>query len=112
MYLLSHSGLMVTLAITKYLITECKRQLNYFHKSAQAIIASGLEAASTGSPNGQRDQELFARAASTFYALATFTDPATTSLDQDLGRTYQDLLSQFSKLAMEKSGKDEEEKSR
>lgn len=103
---------MITLAITKYLITDCKRQLNYFHKSAQAIIASGLQAASKGGPNGQRDPELSARAASTFYALATFTDPATTSLDQELGRTYHDLLSQFARIAVEKSGGDEEETSR
>lgn len=92
---------MVTLAITKNLVSECKRDLNYFSKSAQAVVNSALQCAATGGAGGRRDLELSARAASTFYALATFTDPATASIDAELGQTYQTLLVQFARMAME-----------
>ncbi|SPO26151.1 related to Protein EFR3 [Ustilago trichophora] len=91
------AGLMITLAITKELLTECKSSLNYFIKPAQSIIASALDAASL-TPARPRDLEISARAASAFYALASFLDPATTSVDDG----FQRLLRSFATLAVER----------
>ncbi len=74
------AGLMITLAITKNLLTECKSSLNYFIKPSQSIIAAALDAAQP-TPARPRDLEISARAASAFYALASFLDPATTTVD-------------------------------
>ena len=91
------ASLMITLAITKELLTECKSSLNYFIKPAQSIITAALDAAqpTSGRP---RDLEISARAASAFYALASFLDPATTSVDDG----FQRLLRLFSTLAVER----------
>ena len=91
------ASLMITLAITKNLLTECKSSLNYFIKPAQSIVASALDAAQP-TPARPRDLEISARAASTFYALASFLDPATTSVDDG----FQRLLKSFATLAVER----------
>lgn len=91
------AGLMITLAIIKNLLTECKSSLNYFIKPAQSVIAAALDAAQP-TPARPRDLELSARAASAFYALASFLDPATTSVDD----TFHRLLRSFAQLAVER----------
>ncbi|GAC93009.1 cellular morphogenesis-related protein [Pseudozyma hubeiensis SY62] len=91
------AGLMITLGITKNLLAECKSSLNYFLKPAQSIIAAALDAAQP-TPARPRDLEISARAASTFYALASFLDPATTSVDDG----FQRLLRSFATLAVER----------
>ncbi|EST08442.1 hypothetical protein PSEUBRA_001855 [Kalmanozyma brasiliensis GHG001] len=93
------AGLMITLAITKNLLTECKSSYNYFIKPAQSIITAGLDAAqpTQGRP---RDLEISARAASTFYALASFLDPATVSVDD----SFQRILQSFAALSVERPG--------
>lgn len=93
---------MVTLAITKELITECHRDLNYFISCASSVMQSALQAAARGGANGTRDLEISSRAASTFYAFAVHIDSSTASTDADTRRAYTNLLSQFSKLASEK----------
>lgn len=100
---------MVTLAITKELVTECKRDLNYFSSSVEAIIGSGLQAGSRGGAGGRRDLEISARAASTFYALASFIDPSTAAGDRDVGTGYRNLLSQLAKLSTESNADREEQ---
>lgn len=102
---------MITLAITKELVTECKRDLNYFSSSVEAIIGSGLQAASRGGAGGRRDLDVSARAASTFYALASFVDPSTAAGDRDVGNGYRSLLSQLAKLSTESNpDRDEQNK--
>lgn len=108
------AGLMITLAITKNLLTECKSSLNYFIKPAQSIIASALDAAQPTSAR-PRDLEISARAASAFYALASFLDPATTAVDDGFHR----LLCSFAILAVERpigadatQGEDAEQRNR
>lgn len=96
------SALMVTLAITKELIVECHRELNYFTNSAAAVIQSALQAAGRGGANATRDLEISSRAASTFYAFAVHIDLANASTDADTRRAYANLLVQFSKLANER----------
>ncbi|CDU25745.1 related to EFR3-protein required for Stt4-containing phosphoinositide kinase patch assembly [Sporisorium scitamineum] len=91
------AGLMITLAIIKNLLTECKSSFNYFIKPAQSIVAAALDAAQP-TPARPRDLEISARAASTFYALASFLDPATTSVDDSFHR----LLKSFATLAVER----------
>ncbi|PWZ01912.1 hypothetical protein BCV70DRAFT_198197 [Testicularia cyperi] len=91
------AGLMITLGVTKNLLTECKSHYNYFIKPAQAIIASALEAA-LPTPARPRDLELSARAASCFYALASFIDPATTAVDADFSK----LLKSFAAMSVER----------
>ncbi|UZJ51966.1 hypothetical protein CBS101457_001286 [Exobasidium rhododendri] len=106
-------ALMVTLAITKDLIVECQRELNYFTNSAAAVIQSALQAAGRGGANGTRDLEISCRAASTFYAFSVYIDSSTASTDADTRKAYTHLLSQFSKLASEKlSDADAETKAR
>lgn len=106
--------LMITLGITKNLLTECKSSYNYFIKPAQSIIAAALDAAQATSAR-PRDLEISARAASTFYALASFLDPATTSVDDN----FQRLLRSFAMLAVERptgagaaAGEDAEQRNR
>jgi len=103
------SALMITLAITKELITECHRELNYFTNSAASVIQSALQAAGRGGANGTRDLEISSRAASTFYAFAVHIDSSTASTDADIRRAYTNLLSHFSKLASEKMSDGETE---
>ncbi|KAJ1025698.1 hypothetical protein NDA18_004036 [Ustilago nuda] len=108
------ASLMITLAITKNLLTECKSSLNYFIKPAQSIIASALDAAQATQAR-PRDLEISARAASAFYALASFLDPATTAVDDG----FQRLLRSFASLAVERpisvdatQGEDAEQRNR
>lgn len=91
------AGLMITLAITKNLLAECKSSLNYFIKPAHNIIAAALDAAQP-TPARPRDLEISARAASAFYALASFLDPATTAVDD----AFQRNLRSFAALAVER----------
>ncbi|KAK0550506.1 plasma membrane localization protein [Tilletia horrida] len=103
------AGLMLTLGITKNLISECKRELNYFNPHAQSIITIALDA-STSNPigNTKRDIEISARAASTFYALATFSQAAGSSVDANVGKTYLELVGAFSSMAEERDGDSED----
>lgn len=95
------SALMVTLAVTKELITECHRELNYFTNAAASVIQSALGAAGRG-VNGSRDLEISSRAASTFYAFAVHIDSTTASTDTDTRKACSKLLVQFSRLARER----------
>ncbi|KAN0064609.1 plasma membrane localization protein [Thecaphora frezii] len=91
------TGLMITLSITRELLTECKAHLNYFIRPAQAVIKAALDAAAANQ-HRPRDLEISARAASTFYALASYVDPAATSVDSG----FKELLKAFSGLAVER----------
>lgn len=93
---------MITLAITKELIIECHRELNYFTNAAAAVIQSALQAAGRGGANGSRDLEISSRAASTFYAFAVHIDASTASTDADTRRAYSNLLIQFARLGRER----------
>ena len=88
---------MITLAITKNLLTECKAHLNYFSKHALAIVNVGLDAAAPQASR-PRDLDISARAASTFYALAAFLDPSTMSVDDG----FKQLLKSFAAIAVER----------
>lgn len=98
----SRSSLMVTLGITKELVTECHRDINYFASSAASIVATALQAASKGSAQGARDVDITARAAATFYALANYLNMSSASMDADAVRQYLTLLGQFGKIANER----------
>ncbi|KDN38791.1 hypothetical protein K437DRAFT_259290 [Tilletiaria anomala UBC 951] len=93
------SSLMVSLAITKTLIVECKQSLNYLLPSAQAILLAALSAAARGAPGGKRDLDLSARCASVFYALCTLTDPQLASIDTHARSAYHAILSEFAAMA-------------
>ncbi|KAL9940261.1 hypothetical protein V8E36_000966 [Tilletia maclaganii] len=103
------AGLMLTLAITKNLIAECKRELNYFSTYAQSIISTGLDA-STYNPGGstKRDIDIAARTASTFYALATFSQASGSNVDAQVGKTYIELVNQFAAISQERDGDSED----
>ena len=93
---------MVSLAITKELITECHRELAYFTNAAAAVIQTGLVSAGRGGANGSRDLEISSRAANTFYAFAVYIDSAAAFTDNDTRRAYSNLVVQFSRLARER----------
>ena len=100
---------MLTLAITKNLIAECKRELNYFSTYAQSIISTGLDA-STYNPGGstKRDIDIAALTASTFYALATFSQASGSNVDAQVGKTYIELVNQFAAISQERDGDSED----
>lgn len=103
-------SLMVTLAITKDLITECHRDINYFASSAAFILNAALQGAAKGNA-GKRDLDITARSAATFFALSNYLNSASNSLDAESTRQYINLISQFAKIASEK-GSDKENQNR
>ncbi|CEH13818.1 UNCHARACTERIZED [Ceraceosorus bombacis] len=102
---------MLTLAIVKSLVTDCKSHLSYFASSAQDILHQSIVAAAAGPGPGpaanRRDLDISTRSASTFYAIANYIDPATANAD---GR-YQGLIKQFARVATEQTN-DKEDTSR
>ncbi|PWN39041.1 hypothetical protein IE81DRAFT_56863 [Ceraceosorus guamensis] len=102
-------GLMLTLAIVKSLVTDCKSHLSYFASSAQDIVHQSIvsAAAGPGPAANRRDLDISTRSASTFYAIANYIDPATANAD---GR-YQGLIKQFARVATEQTN-DKEDTSR
>lgn len=96
-------SLMVTLAITKDLITECHRDINYFASSAAVILNAALQGAAKANA-GKRDLDITARSAATFFALSNYLNSASNSLDAESTRQYLSLISQFAKIASEQGG--------
>lgn len=107
----STSGLLITLAILKALIQECRRDITYISGSALSILSHGLSGSTRLGVRGKRDLELSARVSSTFFAYTNALDPARNSVDTDLGRVYLSLLQGFADMATE-TGQDSEETNR
>lgn len=103
-------SLMVTLAITKDLITECHRDINYFASSAAVILSAALQGAAKANA-GKRDLDITARSAAAFFALSNYLNSASNSLDSESTRQYLNLISQFAKIAVEQ-GSDKEHQNR
>ncbi|CAO1635974.1 unnamed protein product [Parajaminaea phylloscopi] len=101
-------GLMITLAILKSLITECRRDVAYITGSSLAVLRQALGVAGKSGPGGTRDLELSARTSSTFFAFASSLDPARSPVDGELGSAYLALLRDFGKVAMDQSSDGED----
>lgn len=104
-------GLLITLAILKSLVTECRRDITYIVGSAQSILQHALTAADKAGAHGGRDLELSARASSTFYALTSAIDPSRATMDSESRGLYLDLLKKFGQIAVDQSN-DREDRNR
>lgn len=107
----SRCGLLITLAILKNLVTDCRRDITYISKSAQIVLQHAVTASAKAGAGGRRDLELSARASSTFFAFASAIDPSRSSVEGDLGNSYLALLRGFSEMAME-TMQDQEDQNR
>ena len=91
-------SLLISLAILRALISECKRDLALFSRSIIRIISSALDVKVY--QKGDVDLEIVGRAASCFTAFTTYTDGAAVGVDDSLTNAYLNALRKFAKLAV------------
>lgn len=92
-------SLLISLAILKSLITECKRDLKLFSRSALRCIVLSLDVKVY--QKGGPDLEVIGRAASCFTAFATYTDGGPIGVDDTLTRDYVSALTKFGRMAVD-----------
>lgn len=109
----SRAMLLISLAILRSLLTECKRDLQLFAPSALRIIETAMGVALRGGAlhsgrSGSVDLEVAVRAGSAFAAFATFADGASlmgAGADDDVGSSvYLRVLDQLAQLATSDNG--------
>ncbi|KAG8679398.1 plasma membrane localization protein, partial [Ceratobasidium sp. 395] len=93
---LGNSSLLITLAILKQLITDCKKELTLFSSAVLISVKASLAAL----PD---DLEVAARAASVFTAWTAYTDGTLIGVDNPFTTNYRAALGMFAKLC-ESSG--------
>jgi hypothetical protein len=91
-------SLLISLAILKALITECKRDLGLFARWAVRIINVSLDVKVY--QKGDLDLEVIGRAASCFTSFATFTDGGAIGVDDGLTGEYLTVLRKFATMAV------------
>ena len=97
-WLTSRRALLISLAILRSLISECRRDLGLFSRSAIRIINLALDVRVY--QKGGLDLEVVGRAASCFTAFTTYTDGAPVGVDDSLTSTYLGVLRKFATLAI------------
>jgi hypothetical protein len=91
-------ALLISLAILRALMTECKRDLGLFARSALRCTHVALNVRVY--QKGDLDLEVVGRAASCFTAFATFTDGGAIGVDDGLTSEYLAILQKFSTMAI------------
>ncbi|WVQ99870.1 hypothetical protein IAU59_007013 [Kwoniella sp. CBS 9459] len=94
------ASLLISLAILRALLTECKRDIPLFGRSALKIISTCLDVKVY--QRGGMDLEVIGRAAAAFIAFTTYTDGASIGVDEGMTRTYIDILRKFGNMAIYK----------
>ncbi len=89
---------MISLAILRSLISECRRDLGLFSRSIIRIINIALDVRVY--QKGDYDLEVVGRAASCFTAFTTYTDGAAVGVDDSLTTAYLAVLRNFAALAV------------
>ncbi|WVN90193.1 uncharacterized protein L203_105429 [Cryptococcus depauperatus CBS 7841] len=91
------ASLLISLAILRAILTECKRDIALFARSALKAVDRSLEVRVY--QHGGVDLEVVSRAAAAFIAFTTYTDGLAIGVDDTLTKTYFDILRKFGKLA-------------
>ncbi|WWD18958.1 hypothetical protein CI109_103415 [Kwoniella shandongensis] len=91
------ASLLISLAILRALLTECKRDIGLFGRWALRVIDRSLDVRVY--QRGGLDLEVIGRAAAAFISFTTYTDGSAIGVDDPLTRTYLDILSKFGKMA-------------
>jgi len=91
---------LISLAILRALINECRRDLALFSRSIVRIVSSALEVKVY--QKGEPDLEVVGRAASCFIAYTTYAEGQAIGLDDAVTNTYLAVLRKFSTLAISK----------
>ncbi|ESK94402.1 cellular morphogenesis-related protein [Moniliophthora roreri MCA 2997] len=86
------SSLLISLAILRSLVTECRRDIHLLSPSLITSVEATLDASSN-------DLEISARAASVFTAWTTYTDGHLIGTDSSLTKNYISCLRHFAALA-------------
>jgi hypothetical protein len=89
--------LLISLAILRALISECRRDLGLFSRSIVRIINLTLDVKVY--QKGQPDLEVIGRSASCFTAFTTYLDTSTSTLDDSFSSTYLTVLRKSAALA-------------
>ncbi|KAK6910623.1 hypothetical protein I203_104655 [Kwoniella mangroviensis CBS 8507] len=110
------ASLLISLAILRALLTECKRDISLIGKSALKCINSALDVIVYQRSN-ELDLEVVGRASAAFIAFTTFTDGSLIGIDENVTRTYLDILQKFGRMATfveikEKPDEDKEQENR
>ncbi|WRT68287.1 uncharacterized protein IL334_005263 [Kwoniella shivajii] len=92
------ASLLISLAILRALLTECKRDISLFGKSALRSIKSSLNV-KVYQKSDELDLEVIGRSAAAFIAFTTFTDGSLIGIDENTTRIYLEILDIFSKMA-------------
>lgn len=103
-------SLLISLAILKALILECKTDLSLFARHVIRIVYISLDVKVYGQGQGGPDLEVVGRAASSFIAFSTYTDGSAITSDTSAYNTYMSVLSKFSAMAIS-TGSAQSEKS-
>ncbi|OCF37807.1 protein EFR3 [Kwoniella heveanensis BCC8398] len=92
------ASLLISLAILRALLTECKRDIPLFGRSALKIISTCLDVKVY--QRGGMDLEVIGRAAAAFIAFTTYTDGASIGVDEGMTRAYLEILRKFGNMAI------------
>ena len=98
-FALPTSSLLISLAILRALLTECRRDLALFARSTIRIVNTALDVKVY--QKGELDLEVVGRAAGCFTAFTTYTDGAAVGVDDSLTAAYLSVLRKFAALAMD-----------
>lgn len=91
------ASLLISLAILRALLTECKRDIALFARSTLRVIDKSLDVRVY--QHGGIDLEVVGRAAAAFIAYTTYTDGSAVGVDDILTKTYFDILRKFGSMA-------------
>ncbi|WVQ74798.1 hypothetical protein IAR50_004404 [Cryptococcus sp. DSM 104548] len=91
------ASLLISLAILRALLAECKRDIALFARPTLRIIDTCLGV--KGYQQGGLDLEVLGRATASFIAFTTFTDGSQIGTDDALTKTYLDILRKYANMA-------------
>ncbi|ODO06619.1 hypothetical protein I350_03976 [Cryptococcus amylolentus CBS 6273] len=91
------ASLLISLAILRALLTECKRDIALFARPALRIIDTCLGV--KGYQQGSLDLEVVGRATASFIAFTTYTDGSQIGADDALTKTYLTILRKYASMA-------------
>ena len=91
-------SLLISLAVLRALISECRRDLPLFSRSIIRIVNTALDVKVY--QKGDLDLEVVGRAASCFTAFTTYTDGAAVGVDDSLTSAYLNVLRKFASMAV------------
>ncbi|WVW85749.1 hypothetical protein I302_107787 [Kwoniella bestiolae CBS 10118] len=91
------ASLLISLAILRALLTECKRDISLFGRSALRSINAALDVKVY--QRDEPDLEVIGRASAAFIAFTTFTDGSLIGIDGNVTKTYLNILRKFAGMA-------------